>query len=64
MYEEEENDDYDADHKEDLVRSKLGPIESIQLRGGGSVRVEMVAEEETKEGIEELELPPPQPIHN
>ena len=64
LYEEEDNDDYDADHEEDIVRSKLRTIESICLRGGGTVTVETVTEEETKKGIEEVEPPPSQPLNN
>ena len=63
LYEVEDNDNYDADHEEDIVLSKLGTIEPIQLRGGETVIVETVTEEETKEGIEELEQPPSQTIH-
>ena len=48
LYEEKDNDDYDTNHEENTVRTKLEMIEPIRLRGGGEVIVETVAEEDKK----------------
>ena len=64
MYDRVEDNDYDANHEDDISQPKMGMLDPIRLRGGGSPIVETVTEEETQEGIEEVEPPPPPPIHH
>ena len=62
MYDNKDDDDYDADHEDVISRP---PLEGIRIRGGGPPIVETVTEEDTEEGIEEVPHPPiPQAHHS
>ena len=64
MYDNVDEDDYDANHDEDISRPTLGKIRPIRIQGGGPPIVETVTEEETEEGVEEVEHPTIPPTHN
>ena len=64
VYDRVDDDDYDADHKGDISQLKKGMLDPIRIQREGSPIVETVTEEETEEGIEEVEPPTPQPTHN
>ena len=65
MYARVDDDDYDADQDDiDMSTRARGTTAALRMRGGGPTVVETVTEEDTEDGLEELEQPQPQPTQH
>ena len=64
MHDRVDDNDYDANHKDDISQPKMRMLAPIQLRDGGSSILETVTEDETQEEIEEVKPPTQQPLHH